>query len=79
MGKAIIASDLDQLSDLLVHEKTAILVEPGSTHSLANAIRRLVLDSDLRESLGKNSRDFAENNCSWDIHTNSILKFISNV
>ena len=38
MGKAIVASRLEQLAEILEHDRTAWLVTPGNTEELAEAI-----------------------------------------
>ena len=48
MGKAIICSDMAQMSEILEHGKTAYMVEPGNIDELATAMKELVDDSELR-------------------------------
>ena len=52
MGKGIVASRLEQLAEVLEHDRTAWLVTPGDVEELAEAIRRLALDPAKREALG---------------------------
>ncbi|HJU53327.1 MAG TPA: glycosyltransferase family 4 protein, partial [Pyrinomonadaceae bacterium] len=52
MGKAIVASRLGQIGEVLAHEETALLVEPGDARGLCEAILRLVDSHDLRARLG---------------------------
>ena len=56
MGKPIIASDLDQIGDILEHKETAYLVEPGNIEQLTNAINILLEDAKLRDEMGKKAR-----------------------
>lgn len=51
-GKAIIASDIDAFRALVTHGHSALLVPPENEQALADAIERLILDKDLRQSLG---------------------------
>lgn len=76
MGKAIVASDLDQIGALLTHEEDAILVPPGDANKLAEAILLLAEDSNLRDSLGNQARRVAMNKYSWDNHVGSILDYV---
>lgn len=76
MGKAIVASDLDQIGKLLTHEEDAILVPPGDAKKLAEAILSLAEDSDLRKRLGNQARTVAMNKYSWDSHVRSILDYV---
>ncbi len=73
MGKAIIASDLDQIGDILEHKKTAWLVEPGNIEDLSSAINILVHNKTLCKTLGLNARKEVIHKYSWDHHVNKIL------
>ena len=73
LGKGIIASDLDQLGEILVHEKTALLVKPGDVDSLVEAIARLYSDRELSKRLGDAAREDALKNHAWEAHVGKIL------
>jgi glycosyltransferase involved in cell wall biosynthesis len=79
MGKAIIASDLDQIGSLLTSQENAILISPGSVSQLADAILALASDSVLRARLGSSARDAVVGNYSWDHHVQCILEKIMNL
>lgn len=51
MKKPIIASDLPAIREILVHEKTAILVEAENTEEIALAILKLVRDECLSKNI----------------------------
>jgi len=74
MQKAIVASDLDQLSRVLSHRNTAWMVIPGSDAELANAIEYLAERPALRNLLGRNARAAALQHHTW--HQNAI-RFLS--
>jgi glycosyltransferase involved in cell wall biosynthesis len=65
MGKAIVASDMDQLSSVLSHGNTAWMVTPGSDTELANAIEYLAGRPELRSLLGRNARAAALESHTW--------------
>jgi glycosyltransferase involved in cell wall biosynthesis len=65
MGKAIVASDMDQLSSVLSHGNTAWMVTPGSDTELANAIEYLAGRPELRSLLGRNARAAALESHAW--------------
>src|SRR5262249_23717590 len=52
MGKGIVASNLDQIGEVLEHGRTAWLVPPGDVDGLAAGLARLVDDAGLRDALG---------------------------
>jgi glycosyltransferase involved in cell wall biosynthesis len=65
MGKAIVASRLDQLAEVLEHERTALLVTPGNPEELEQAILRLALDPAERGLLGAAARQAAVEHHGW--------------
>ena len=73
MGKAIVASNLDQLSQVLSHNQTAVLVEPGDVTELANAILLLARDPALRIRLGKQARLAAMSRHTWKQNAALVL------
>ena len=54
-GRALIASRIGGLPDLVVHGLNGILVPPGQVNPLRDAIRRTVSDPDLRRQMGLES------------------------
>jgi glycosyltransferase involved in cell wall biosynthesis len=75
MGKAIVASNLDQLAQVLSHNQTALLVEPGSVEELVDAIRLLAQDSRLRRRLGQQAREAAVARHTWQQNVTPVLAF----
>ena len=45
LGKAIVASDLDQIGEVIEHERSGLLCPPGDVDAAAAAIRRLLADA----------------------------------
>lgn len=52
LGRAIVASDLPSIREVLTDRQTALLVPPGNAPALASAIATLAADHDLRARLG---------------------------
>lgn len=73
MGKAIVASDLDQLGEVIEPEKTGLLVQPGDARAMSHALERLVYDRELRQKLGLAAREKAESKHTWKQHTAHII------
>jgi glycosyltransferase involved in cell wall biosynthesis len=73
MGRAIVASDLEQIGELMEHERTALLVPPGDADALAAALERVATSAGLRRRLGQASRAVAVERYSWLEHTRRIL------
>jgi glycosyltransferase involved in cell wall biosynthesis len=73
MGKAIVASRLDQLAEVLEHDRTAVLVTPGDPEELAEAILRLALDPEKRVALGAAARRAAIERHCWSTNVEYAL------
>ena len=73
MGKGIVASDLEQIGEVLEHKKTAWLVKPGDVQELVEGIIKLAEDENLRNELGRNAREEALEKYTWDKHVKRIL------
>ncbi|MFC4303467.1 glycosyltransferase [Cohnella boryungensis] len=79
MGKGIVASDLDQIGEVLEHGKTAFMVKPGDVESLKDGLIKLIEDSGLRNELGANARQQALDNHTWLNHTQKIVNKVIDV
>ena len=79
MGKGIVASDLDQIGEILKHEKTAWMVKPGDAESLMLGLKRLIDDAALREKLGRAAREEVVAKYTWKEHTRKIMEKLKEV
>jgi glycosyltransferase involved in cell wall biosynthesis len=73
MGKAIVASRLGQIADVLANEETALLVEPGNAQELSDTILRLSQSAELRERLGIAARNVAMAKYTWKHNAARVL------
>ncbi len=73
MGKAIVASRLGQIAEVLDDEKTALLIEPGDARQLAEAILRLSNSRELRERLGGAARRAAIERHTWKRNAQRVI------
>ncbi|MFT7461711.1 MAG: glycosyltransferase involved in cell wall biosynthesis [Pseudohongiellaceae bacterium] len=63
-GRAIVAPDQDNLREVLEHQRTGLLFEPGA---MAQAVARLAHDDALREDMGHGARAHLEQRpYTWD-------------
>lgn len=74
MGKGIVASDLEQIGEVLSHGKTAWLVPPGNPGALAEGICTLARDADLRRALGDAAREEVVRHYTWVAHVERLLE-----
>jgi glycosyltransferase involved in cell wall biosynthesis len=65
-GKAIIAPDQPNLTEILTHEHDSLLFDSGSRSAFKAVVRRLIEDESLRTRLGAAARDtLLERDLSW--------------
>ncbi|MCH9032690.1 MAG: glycosyltransferase family 4 protein [candidate division Zixibacteria bacterium] len=75
-GRAIVASNIGQIGDLLDDEETAILLEPSNVASLSDALKRLKNDPSLRERIGKTAREEALKKHTWAERIKSVASVL---
>lgn len=74
MGKAIVASRLGQIGEVLEADETALLVEPGNVDELAHAVIKMVASADLRTRLGARAREVALQRHTWRHNASRVLE-----
>lgn len=72
-GLPTVASRVGQVTQLLEHERTGLLVPPGDDRALSDALLRLRRDDSLRQRLGAAARVAAESKHSWSAVVAKIL------
>lgn len=73
-GKAIVASRLGQIGDVMEHGVTAWLVDPGDASGLAHALRALSDAPELRRELGAKARRQALDSHSWQLNVSRVIE-----
>jgi glycosyltransferase involved in cell wall biosynthesis len=68
MGRAIVASELEQIGEVLDHGRTAWLVPPGDADALARGLRQLIDEPPLRQALGAAARQQVVARYTWREH-----------
>jgi len=71
-GKPIVASDLDQIGDVL-RDDLAVLVRPGDPDDLVRGLRELVGDPARRAHLAERARRRVLEQYTWEHHVDAIL------
>ena len=77
-GRPIVASDLPAIREVLRHEVTALLVQPGDPDALASAVRRLADDPLLGASLAR-AASAAVLDYSWERRAERIEALLEHV
>jgi glycosyltransferase involved in cell wall biosynthesis len=65
-GRLAIASDVGGLRDVVAPDQNGLLVPPGDPEALANAIRRVADDRELRRKLSRGAMKTAERDLDWN-------------
>jgi len=73
MGKAIVASDLDQIGEVLRHGETGWLVPPGDVDGLARGLAHVIDDRTLRAALGAAARRDVLARYTWRAHVRRTM------
>ena len=73
MGKGIVASDLDQIGEILEHGRAARMVKPGDVEDLVSGMEALIDDGRLRERLGAEARRLVVERHTWHAHVRRII------
>ncbi len=76
-GKAIIASNIGQIAELIYHGETGWMVPAGDIDSFVKAIRLLSHDQSLREKMGQKAAKEVREQHSWRHRATYILDIIS--
>jgi glycosyltransferase involved in cell wall biosynthesis len=78
-GTAVIASANGQLIDVIQDGFNGCLVPPGDVTAMTVALKRLIEDEDLRIRLGKQARQDAVKNHSWNQYINRLEQLFATV
>jgi len=71
-GKAVIASAVGQIVDVLQDGENGLLVPPGDVTAMSDALKTLIQDSNLRSRLGMQARKDAVNKFSWESYLSRL-------
>ena len=72
-GKAIVATDVGGLTEVLKDGVNSLLVAPGSPKELADAITQLLDDDGLGLKLGRNARNMVKEEFQWESSSKRLL------
>ena len=79
MGRPLIGPNHGGAAEMMAHEKTGLLFEPGSAVSLAEAIERFGKSISLRKELGNKALEHALKTFSVEEHAENIQKVYSDL
>jgi len=59
-GVPVVATRVGSLPEVILPESTGLLIEPGDSGGLSQALARLLADPELRARLARNARELVE-------------------
>ena len=72
-GKPVVAFDIGGIREAVQNGETGLLVNPGESDALAEALIKLLNDKTMHEKMGANGRKFIVENYTWDICSQKML------
>lgn len=78
-GLPVIGTDVAGTSEVIINNKTGLLVPPENADALASAIINLIDNSSRRETFGRAARECIETSYSWTSSAAQWSKIIENV
>lgn len=69
----IVSSNLDQMSEILSHERNALLFKPNDPYSLAKSISQVLNNPGLAKTLSKNAFQLVSTQFTWEKHMERIF------
>ena len=64
---AVVASNVGGIGDIVIHEKTGLMVEQKNPNDIFNKIDRLLSDTDLRSSIVEEGYSFIKKKYAWEV------------
>ena len=77
-GRAVVASRIGQIIQLIREGETGLLVTPGNAKELAETVQKLAADQRLRSHLGARAREEICLHHTWTHRAHAILDFVLN-
>lgn len=78
-GKPVIATNVGGLPDVVINEKTGLIIPPNDKHALADAVIRLANDEEFRQHLAKNGYKMGQTEMNWSKIAKSHLAFYNSI
>ena len=65
MKKAIVATDVGGVSEIIINGETGFVVEKGNYNEYIDKISILIKDEKKRKEMGNNEYEYVKNNFTW--------------
>ena len=77
MEKTVIVSDVEALKEVVIDNETGLYFKKGDINSYAEVLEKAILNTELREKLGKQGRQWVLENRKWIYNAQTIKKALS--
>ena len=77
LRKPIVAADLEQIGEVIEHDRTGLLVAPRDTAAMAVSIVRLLRDRAAADRLAGAALKEVQAHYTWDAHTAKIVAAVA--
>ena len=77
LGSCVIGTRVGGIPEIITHEVTGLLAEPGDEKSLAKQIQKALENYELANRLGENAELYVRSNFNWDMLGTRLLSLIS--
>jgi glycosyltransferase involved in cell wall biosynthesis len=79
MEKAVVATNVGGIPELMENNKTGFLVEKGDSGELIKKLRTLINDNNAARRMGIEGRKFVVDNFSWEIITKKFISILKGI
>ncbi|WP_061321106.1 glycosyltransferase [Clostridium botulinum] len=78
-GKAVIGIKGEGIEDAIIHNKNGVLVEGKNYIQLEKELKKLIVNKEIREEIGKNAKKTVLENFTWDINAKKTYNLYENI
>ena len=78
MGLPVVSSQVDGIGEVITNDKTGLLVKPGDDAELAQALLRVLGNSDFARDLGTRARAFVLKNYEFETQIRKLAELHQN-
>ena len=76
-GRAVVASSIGQIAEVIVDKENGILYEPGDFSDMLTKTKLLIEDKKLRNKVGVNARELIENKYNWNTTAKKVRETLT--
>ena len=75
----VVATNVGGIPELVIDNKTGLLVPSENPEKLADAVNELLSDTEKAKKLARNGNDFVKKNMTWDVILPKYIQFYKNL